>query len=429
MNAVAKNHIIFTCIFKSHTGWCGKKNKRFITSANAISYKGDDLNQLDPSSTADCDSDEPARYERELKSSDWGTAALGSVALAFLQPESRQEDKKYYSGKNKFKLKIEQPEDYPTVCKKAGFGPGDDTPDGSAPKANEFDTKAYIKTLWEKITEWLEGNFLKTKKRKKVQIVYKESLPAAAISAEYSTKLAGNFLNEELLKELDPRDEAEALSLQAGLKAGVAFSPKEEGYHPVNYSNLGRKRNFDCFTFCSVHPEKRVKGVEVSKVKVFSEKSSCLSSCDPKNYEAPFTPIPKPPNLPPECHWNPAYGCDYYTCKVGEIMKDGTVCQRSCELDPVCESGLCTKNKLYTKPYLPDGTYCPDKQCSPGDCYWLHFDKPSSHYYDNLPAGFPQTGPPWGPFFTANPDVCTRGGGREGCNPDCCQGARSENYD
>jgi len=70
-----------------------------------------------------------------------------------------------------------------------------------------------------------------------------------------------------------------------------------------------------------------------------------------------------------------------------------------------------------------------DKQCNPGDCYWLHFDKPSSHYYDNLPAGFPQTGPPWGPFFTANPDICTRGGGREGCNPDCCQGARSENYD
>jgi len=138
-------------------------------TTTATSYKGSDLNKLDTESTADCDSDEPARYEKNLKSKKWGNAALGSVALGFLKPENEQQDQKYYSGENKFNLKIEGSKDYPEVCKKPGFGPGDDTPKGSAPKPNNFDTEAYIKTLWEKIKEWIDENFLKTEKEKKSQ--------------------------------------------------------------------------------------------------------------------------------------------------------------------------------------------------------------------------------------------------------------------
>ena len=129
-------------------------------------------------------------------------------------------------------------------------------------------------------------------------------------------------------------------------------------------------------------------------------------------------PIPKPPNLPPECHWDPATGCDYYTCKVGDVLEDGTACERSCELDPICESGLCTRNKLYTKPSLPNGTYCANKYCEPGRCVWVHFDKPSSYYYPDYELS--KSGPPWGPGYYKNPDICVQQDGSGGCNPDCC---------
>lgn len=353
--------------------------------------------------------EEDVAKEQTTVPSSWGQFVGSAVAVAGLGlPTTRLTDLSLYEY---FRYQ------FPKIdwqCLGYSFGPGP----LAAPKAtvNTKNIKPEFRvTLTAIIEEILDTvkQVLNIKETKKVEIRVNTQLAGVGNARDKSKEVNQAYTTEKNFKELNQVTSVRALA--GDLKANVIMSPSQEGSHQLDYYDFLPIRNNACFPVCGAYTQKRVS--DGSQEWVGQEKF--CPSCNPEDYKAPFIPIPKPDNLPDGCHWDYVSGCDYYDCVIGETLKDETICQRSCELDPVCESGLCTKNKLYTKPFLPDGTYCANKQCKPGQCHWEHYDRPSSYYYPD--QDLPESGPPWGPRYTKNPDVCT--GGDIGCNPDCCQGS------
>ena len=338
-------------------------------STIAISYKGSELNELDPESASSCENGEMAKHERNLSSSQWGTAALGAIGLnGPLIPKNKLADLKYFKGENKYKLKIEEPEDYPSVCKKPGFGPGDETPEQNYSEAQDIKPELFLKKLWLAISSILKNHFLHKTTKKKVKFVFKESLPAGHISAQYSTSLAKTFLPYKVAKKFIPKDEAEALTVNNGFNASIAFSPPQEGFHPEIYKDLGRKRNFDCALLCSIYPKKWV-----DKGMAWVGKEKICPSCNPKDYEFNKIIPRKPPSpLPQYCHWNPSYyACDYYVdCKkdvyLPQCSNNGTLIH-GCGANegPVCEDCSDIPDCLYPD---EDLSWC-GGQAGPKSCW------------------------------------------------------------
>jgi len=261
---------------------------------------------------------------------------------------------------------------------------------------------------------------IETKKQKRVKFMSRAQLSGAGETA-INVDFLHRYLTPETIELVRPRDEARAIT--EGFRYDVQFSPVEEGEHPGQYYDLRKIRNFYCMFYCASHPNEE------------PPLDPLCPSCDPNHEDyrdPPREDIPKPSKVPPHCHWVGAYGCQYYTCKIGE--DEG--CERSCANDPLCEGGYCNsfQSLLAKDVYAPGGQYCPEKICKlGGTCHWMQFNKPSSYYYPE--EDLPKFGPPWGPCFYANPNVCVKDGWSPwdgcivGCNPACCQGARSENYD
>jgi len=320
-----------------------------------------------------------------------------------------------------FQFQLEEP-DYP--CDVGSFGPGAQAAEVKNPPPKTENKNFKVKNAFIEIIETIEEiisnvitRITSTKERKEVQFLHHGKLAAGHTTVENSEWLYG-FLPQEVIQKVEPRDELKAL--EEGFRYQYSFSPVETNEHQGEYLELRKMRNAYLMFRCALSPSGSG----------YAEADPLYKSCNPNDFskenEQLIKPIPKPPNVSSGCHWDAAAGCDYYDCMVGEQLADGTICRRSCDLDPICESGLCTKNKLYTKPFLEDGTYCPNKQCHPGECYWIHFSHPSSYYYPDY--DLPENGPPWGPFYTKNPDVCMKSDGM-GCNPDCCQGSETREYD
>jgi len=320
-----------------------------------------------------------------------------------------------------FQFQLEEP-DYP--CDVGSFGPGAQAAEVKNPPPKTENKNFKVQNAFIEIIETIEeiisnviARITSTKERKEVQFLHHGELAAGHTTVENSEWLYG-FLPQEVIQKVEPRDELKAL--EEGFRYQYSFSPVEANEHQGEYLELRKMRNAYLMFRCALSPSGSG----------YAEADPLYKSCNPNDFDEEnkrlIKPIPKPPNLLPGCHWDASAGCDYYDCMIGERLADGTICSRSCDLDPICESDLCTINKLYTKPFLEDGTYCPNKQCHPGECYRIHFSHPSSYYYPDY--DLPKNGPPWGPFYTKNPDVCMRGDGM-GCNPDCCQGSEVREYD
>ncbi|MDD3679247.1 MAG: cellulase family glycosylhydrolase [Candidatus Shapirobacteria bacterium] len=305
--------------------------------------------------------------------------------------------------------------DYIASCEPADRNLADKNLSIPEPEETTFSFLAWFKRIISYIEDLISRIGKKTTEDEvRVLVLSRSNLPGASVLAD-SSKFLQKSLFEETVELIRSRGGTQALN--DDFDYTFALSPESNIQEQGRFYGIEPMWKNYCLHLCGSLPEGTIQTLG----------DQICPSCNPEDYKTPSRPIPKPDNLPDGCHWDPYVGgCDYYDCVVGETLSDGTICQRSCELDPICESGLCTRNKLYTKPYLPNGTYCPNKYCQPGECYWLHFRHPSSYYYPD--QGLPESSYPWGPWYTKNPDVCTRGN-NVGCNPDCCLGSRTEQYD
>jgi len=406
-----------------------------IAKVKTLIYPVDKDGQSQDEAATSCE--EAPEHEQELKG--FRNAALGAVALNGPNlPQAVLDNLQWFE---KYDYKIETV-DY--ACP-AGFGPGDDTVDDKLPKpkAKKPEFKLAFLTIIKNLLEevWQELVLKKIfKLETEWKIAFKAHIPTAQTSAQYATSLASTFLPQELIPDWDPIDEAEALTAGGqvgdqvkGTKVRVEVDVFSAGTtSPTGYKDLGRQRNYSCAALCAAHPEE-----VVEQGKSWVGKAKMCPSCDPEDYEAPFTPIPKPPNWPPHCDWVDAYGCKYYTCKYDKEKYGYTDPNNPCVgcgggKSPFCEDTgdkivYCNDQALQLPKdvdHCPDGSPGKKKACYNfgGDCQRLGFPS-SKTYYQNHPdqaaarglteyiESLPESGPPYGPCFYGNPTVAVQKNG------------------
>jgi hypothetical protein len=271
-----------------------------------------------------------------------------------------------------------------------------------------------------------------TKSLKKVMFLSRSKL-AGGLETASNVDFLRNRLTPEVIETVMPQDEARALT--EGFRYDVQFSPVEEGEHISQYYDLRKIRNYYCMYLCTLYPA----SYNISNV------DPLCPSCDPNDdayKDPPQPPIPEPGSLPPYCHWNPAYGCDYYTCAYErDDQKGKDECVGCGEgKTPFCEDTGADKIYCNSKGlYLPkDVGSCSRSACLTAgqNCTLKSEPISSKEYYRNHPEKLgwteeqleqlPDDGPPYGPCLYANPDVCVHDGWSEWegciniCNHQCC---------
>jgi len=384
--------------------------------------------------------DEDVAKEQTTVPSSWGQFVGSAVAVAGLgMPAAKLTDLSLYKY---FRYQ------FPKIdwqCLWYSFGPGT----LAAPKATENtnnkkpEFKVTLTAIIEEILDTVK-QVLNIKETKKVEVRVNTQLAGVGNARDKTKEVNRAYTTEKNFKELNQVTEAKALA--GDLRAGVIMSPLQEGSHQLDYYDFLPIRNNACFPVCGAYTQQRVSD---GSQKWVGQNKFC-PSCDPEDYKAPFIPIPKPPNVPPNCHWNKAYGCDYWNCHYKSNSQSaertdidaGNSCWGCGENEvPFCEDtggddvkcgsplGLNIPKDVRAGEGGPCAADTPgyNKVClasGGGECetliftssvafYQAHRDlaiaRGLNEYIDQIAAIYAD-GPPYGPCFYANPGVCARKG-------------------
>lgn len=350
-----------------------------------------------------------AQEDSDVAGEKWGKLVGATKGLLHLLPRNRVLDKLRYL--TSFRYRFQGTE---RTCQDRGFGPGPTVRTADLPKPENIKEKFTVRNIFAfLIRETIETieNLIRRILHYEyaIQIRPNADLEHGNIVPQDSTQVAGGFLPKRKMEEFDPQDEAEALMVSGedrGIVASVYFSPQEYAGHELLLAKQGRTRNYDCSVICIAHS---IKAIEHGKQPLFGKGKIC-PSCDPKDYQVPASPKPKPPDTHELCQWD-GFGCHYY---------DPNYCQNHPEIENCDECALCEGCLCLPTSLPPPGKFFCDPETDPehcdtsciGQCHW--------EFFEPNPAGG------YGPCYYQNPNVCLRNDGVGGCagicNAACCPG-------
>lgn len=337
-----------------------------------------------------------AKEEVEIPA-EWGQLAGANEGLSLLQPRKRVLTKTDSLSSFKYTL---ADEDF--QCYLSGIGPGPTSKPQTLNEPVDIKKEFQVPNLFAYFKELIEnifGRFIK--REKKIKVIPSGKLTAGSLTAENSTKLAGEFLSEKRMADFAPKSEGEVLQVSSqdkGILASTILSPEQEGGYPLFLGRQERTRNYDCLTICQAYPQKRTANMPTADF---------CPGCSPRDYQVYKEAKPAPSILPQYCNWD-GYGCHYY---------DPYYCQHHPEIENCNEYVLCEDGRCLPGGLPEPGKFFCDKPDDPNCdisclqlCHWEEFQP-------NPAGGF-------GPCYYQNPKVCLRNDKANGCagicNAACC---------
>ncbi len=351
-------------------------------------------------------------------------------------------------------------------CSHPSFGPGPVLSTSDFKEAEDNKETFHVKNLLTFIKEFfnaIRSLFVK-KEKKGVEMRLHTKLPGGNTAITKSQQISLSKTSEKRGQEFQLEGEVKQIS--GKLTAVTGLSPGQDTTQPFIFAGQADTWWATCSSLCSSHSEERTGDNSLAWV----GGGNFCPSCDPEDYKTyELLPVGKPPSVPPYCHWNEAYGCDYWTCQYDRAdpskknVETGGICGGCgegevafCE-DTSSEYVKCGHPQMLNiakdvrQPQGPcnSGTPGYDKVCTDyGQCVGLNFTSSVDYYqshsdlaeqrgltaYIEAIAGTHGSGPPYGPCFYANPDVCVKEGSWDNwdncavtCASLCCSG-NTRNY-